>query len=170
LYGTDRFEAIQLQGLSSMVPELYSSEPAYWTWVWCLAAQPNPKERDIQLILDRRVMPKRVQDMDNPVWRPDPEESCARLRALVAEALPPLRQLEHELRTRYDEPARAEAVARALARVSKDEIQLLRDLRSHERSLAQAHKALANRGGRVFNTATCAVCDCVPSRKVDRRP
>jgi hypothetical protein len=54
--------------------------------------------------------------------------------------------LEAELRTRYEEPARAEAVDLALARVDKDEQQLLRELRSHERSLAQAHKALAGRG------------------------
>jgi hypothetical protein len=145
-YGADRIEAIQLQGLSAMVEDLYISEQAYWTWVWCLAAQPNPKERDIALVLDRRVMPKRLQDMDHPVWRPDPDESRARMQRLVDEALPPLRQLEHELRTRYEEPARAEAVDRALARADKDEQQLLRELRSHERSLQQAHKALTSRG------------------------
>jgi hypothetical protein len=147
LYGADRIEAIQLQGLSAMVDDLYISEQAYWTWVWALAAQPNPKERDIALVLDRHNMPKRLQDMDNPVWRPDPEESRAKLRALVAEALPPLRALEVQLATEYDEPARAEAVERALARVDKDEQQLLRELRSHERSLQQAHKAL-NSGSR----------------------
>jgi hypothetical protein len=144
-YGADRIEAIQLQGLSAMVDDLYMSEQAYWTWVWCLAAQPNPKQRDIDLVLHRRNMPKRLQDMDHPVWRPDPDESRARLRALVAEILPPLRELEVQLRSQYEEPARAEAVERALARVDKDEQQLLRELRSHERSLAQAHKALATR-------------------------
>jgi hypothetical protein len=151
-FGADRIEAIQLQGLSAMVDDLYISEQAYWTWVWCLAAQPNPKQRDIDLVLHRRNMPKRLQDMDHPVWRPDPDESRARLHQLVAEALPPLRELEIQLRTQYDEPARAEAVERALARVDKDEQHLLRALRSHEQSLAQAHKALAKRGGRVFNT------------------
>jgi hypothetical protein len=44
--------------------------------------------------------------------------------------------LEAELRTRCEEPARAEAVDLALARVDKDEQQLLGELRSHERSLA----------------------------------
>jgi hypothetical protein len=147
-YGADRIEAIQLQGCSAMVDDLYLSEPAYWTWVWCLAAQPNPKERDIALVLDRRIMPKRLQDMDHPVWRPDAAESRARLQQLVTEALPPLRQLERTLRTRDEEPARAEAVQRALARFSKDEAPLLRELRSHEQSLAQAHNALAQRKSR----------------------
>jgi hypothetical protein len=148
LYGCDRIEAIQLQGLSAMVDDLYISEQAYWTWVWALAAQPDPKERDIALVLDRRVMPKRLQDMDHPVWPRDREESRAKLQQLVADALARLRPLEVELRTGYDEPARAEAVERALARVDRDEQQLLRDLRSHERSLAQAHKALASRSRR----------------------
>jgi hypothetical protein len=97
------------------------------------------------LVDDRRVMPKRLQDMDHPVWPRDCEESRAKLEQLVADALARLRPLEVELRTGYDEPARAEAVELALARVDKDEQQLLRDLRSHERSLAQAHKALAIR-------------------------
>jgi hypothetical protein len=142
-YGNDRIEAIHLQGIWVVtVEDLYLSEPAYWTWVWCLAAQPNPKERDIEFVLDRRIMPKRIRDMDNPVWPADPEESRARLCALVASTLPPLRELEVQLRTQYDEPARAEAVERALARVDKDEQQLLRELRNHERSLAQAHRAL----------------------------
>ena len=145
LLGVDRIEAIQLQGLSAMVEDLYISEQAWWTWVWCLAAQLDPKQRDIDLILDRRVMPKRVQDMDKPVWRPDPEECRAKLRALIAETLLALRPLADRLRTEYELPERAEAVQRALARADKDEQQLVRDLRGHERSLAQAHKALANR-------------------------
>jgi hypothetical protein len=144
LYGCDRIEAIQLQGLSAMVDDLYISEQAYWTWVWALGAQPNPKERDIALVLDRRVMPKRLQDMDHPVWPRDREESRAKLQQLVADALARLRPLEVEIRTGYDEPARAEAVERALARVDRDDQQLLHELRSHERSLAQAHKALAS--------------------------
>jgi hypothetical protein len=124
---------------------LYFEENAYWLWVWALAAQPDPKEADIDLILRKDVIPKRIQDKDIVVWRPDPGECRARMQRLVDEALPPRRQLEHELRTRYEEPARAEAVDRALARVDKEEQHLLRELRSQERSLAQAHKALATR-------------------------
>src|SRR5262249_10758925 len=133
-YGADRCMAIQLRGLSACVDHLYFDEDAYWTWVWALAAQPNPKDRDIELILRTDVIRRRIQDKDIQVWRRDPEECRASMHKLVDEVLPPLRELESELRTRYEEPARAAARERALARVSKDEIQLLRELRSHERS------------------------------------
>jgi hypothetical protein len=91
------------------------------------------------------VVPKSIQDRELPLWPCDPEASRAQLRAIVDRELPPLVALEAELRTRYEEPARAEAVQRALAHADKDEQQLVRELRSHERSLAQAHKALAGR-------------------------
>jgi hypothetical protein len=147
-YGIDRSTVLQLQGFSACVEHLYFEEDAYWLWVWTLAAQPDPKPSDIELILRTDVMPPRLQDMGVAVWRPDPEEARARLHAIVAETLPALRRHEAALRTRYEEPARAEAVDRALSRISKDEIQLLRALRSHEQSLARAHKALAIHGGK----------------------
>jgi hypothetical protein len=117
-YGTDRSMVLQLCGFSACVEHLYFEEDAYWLWVWALAAQPNPKPSDIELILRTDVMPQRLQDMGVAVWRPDPEEARARLHALVAETLPALRQHEAALRTRYEEPARAEAVERALSRLS----------------------------------------------------
>jgi hypothetical protein len=52
-----------------------------------LAAQPDPKQADIDLILRKVVMPKRLQDLDVKVWRPHPAEAWARLRS--KEALPP---------------------------------------------------------------------------------
>jgi hypothetical protein len=141
-YGTDRLEAIQLLGHSAHVGDLYFSEEAYWIWVWALAAQPNPKEKDIEIIQNKFNIPKRIQDKDIEVWRPDPDESRAQLHAIVARTLPALRELEAQLRSEYEEPARAAAVDRALAQVDKDDQSVLRELRSQERSLAQAHKAL----------------------------
>jgi hypothetical protein len=154
-YGMDRFEAIQLQGLSGVVPNLYESEPAYFTWLHCLAAQPNPKPRDIELVLDRRVMPKSVQDRDLEVWPGDPEASRAYLAAIVARALPPLRARAELLRAKYEEPARAEVQEQALARLARrpDEVALLRAQRSHEqaheraiRTLLKVRRALAVEG------------------------
>jgi hypothetical protein len=144
-YGTDRLEAIQLLGHSAHVGDLYFSEEAYWIWVWALAAQPNPKEKDIEIIQNTFNIPKRIQDRDIEVWRPDADESRAHLHAIVARTLPQLRELEAQLRTDYEEPARAAAVDRALAQADKDDQSVLRELRSHERSLAQARKALASR-------------------------
>ena len=74
-FGLDRLEAIQMQGFSAYVTDLYFSEPAYMTWLHCLAAQPNPKQRDIDLITNREFIPKHLQDKDVKLWRPDPEES-----------------------------------------------------------------------------------------------
>jgi hypothetical protein len=143
-YGGDRIEAIQLQGLSAMVEDLYISESAHMTWVHCLAAQPNPKERDIALVLDRRVMPKAIQDRDVAVWPGDPAASRAALAAIVARELPPLRARAELLRVKYEEPARAEAREQALARlaVRKDEVALLRAQRSHEQAFERASRAL----------------------------
>jgi len=152
VYGADRVEMIQMQGHSAVIDYLYLSEPAWETFRDCLATQPNPKQRDIEMICAPDVVPRSIQDRGLPLWPCDPEASRARLRAIVDRELPPLLALEAELRTQYEEPARAEAVDLALARVDKDERQLLRALKDHERSLAQAHKALANRGGRGFNT------------------
>jgi hypothetical protein len=127
------------------------------TWVHCLAAQPNPKQRDIDLILARDVMPKSIQDRDLDVWPRDAAESRKALAAIVARELPALRVREELLRLRYEEPARAEAKEQALARlaVRKEEVALLRAQRSHEqayqratRALLQARAALAKSGAR----------------------
>src|SRR5262249_21760865 len=40
-YGRDRNEAIQLQGYSSALGNIYFAAPAWETWRDCLAAQPN---------------------------------------------------------------------------------------------------------------------------------
>jgi hypothetical protein len=143
-YGAERIEAIQLQGLSALVDDLYLDEDAYMTWVHCLAAQPNPKQRDIDLILARDVMPKSIQDRDLEVWPRDPAESRRALAAIVARELPALRVREELLRVRYEEPARAEAKEQALARlaVRTEEIALLRAQRSHEQAYQRATRAL----------------------------
>jgi hypothetical protein len=145
VYGADRVEMIQMQGHSAVIDLLYLSEPACETFRDCLATQPNPQPRDIEMICAPDVVPRSIQDRGLPLWPCDPEASRARLRAIVDRELPPLVALEAELRTQYEEPEGAEAVERALARVDKEEQYLLRELRSHERSLAQAHEALASR-------------------------
>jgi hypothetical protein len=143
-YGADRIEAIQIQGLSAMVDDLYLAEPAYMTWLHCLTAQPNPKERDIALVLDRRVMPKSIQDRDVTVWPGDPAASRAALAALVVRELPALRRREEWLRVNYEQPARAEAKEQALARLaySPKEVALLRAQRSAEQAYERASRML----------------------------
>src|SRR5262249_52557770 len=57
-YGINRIEAIQLQGLSARIDDLYHSEEAYTTWLHCIAAQPNPRARDIEILGMPTVIPK----------------------------------------------------------------------------------------------------------------
>jgi hypothetical protein len=172
-YGADRIEAIQLQGLSAMVEDLYLSESAYMTWLHCLAAQPNPKERDIALVLDRRVMPKSLQDRDVAVWPGDAAASRAALAALVARELPALRRREEWLRVNYEQPAQAGAKERALAKLACDpqEVALLRAQRSAEqayerasRMLLQARKALAAERPRPGSTRRVGESRLIPTR------
>jgi hypothetical protein len=146
-YGINRHHAIQLQGYSSVVEDLYFCEDAYMTWVHCLAAQPATAQRDIDLILDAGVMPPAFQERGDVIWPRDPAESRAYLEALVARELPAIEALEAKLRVECEEPARA--AARALDQIENDrhEARLLRDLRSHERSVQLAHQALMRRIG-----------------------
>ena len=143
-YGSDRLEVIRLKGhfTSARPLDLYLQEDAYWIWVHCLAAQPNPKQHDIDLILQPDIMPKRLQDKDVQVWRPDPEQSGQYLRDLVSRELTRLKSAEEAFRVRYEEPARAAARDLALARLTNDEVQLLREIRHRDRSLQQATAAL----------------------------
>jgi hypothetical protein len=147
-YGDDVGRAITLLGYSGLVEELYRSEKAYWVYVWATAAQADPCESQIAMIKSPEVKPSRIQQMNTTVWPLDRDESRAKLQKLVQDELADWREIEVDLRTRHEEPARAKAVERALARVTRDEQHLLQELRSHERSLLQAHKALTGRGGK----------------------
>jgi hypothetical protein len=141
-YGTHRYEAIQMQGQYAGIDQLFLSEEAWKTWIDCLAAQPVIKQFDIDTLCAPDIVPKSIQDRDQPLWQPDPAASRARLRALVERELPALRIHEAELRTVYEEPALAAAEDLALARLTRDETVLLRALRSHEAAFRQAATAL----------------------------
>jgi hypothetical protein len=143
-YGGDRIDAILLLGFSASVDDLYLCEDAYWIWVHCLAAQHNTKQRDIDLALDGRIMPKSLQDREIAVWPRDPAASRAELAAIVARELSLLRAREELLRLRYEEPARAAAQEQALARLAcaREEVALLRAQRGHEQAFERACRML----------------------------
>ena len=141
-FGAYRIGAIQLQGHSACLSELYYSEEAFTTWIDCLACQPNPKQKDIDVILDRKCVPKALQDRDVPLWPRDPAECRARLQALVDREIPRLQALEATLRVQYEEPSRAEAQVMALASVTREDMDLLHAQRLHEQSYMQATTAL----------------------------
>jgi hypothetical protein len=141
-YGGDRITAIQLQGFSACLSRLGYEEQGYQTWLDCLVAQPNPKQRDIDLILDWHHVPKSMQDRDLKLWPGDPDASKARLRAIVDRELPRLKALEKTLREQYEEPAKAAAREIALAAVTEEDRELLRAERIHEQSYAHAVNSL----------------------------
>ena len=141
-YGRDRLGAVQIQGFSACLSELYYSEDAYLTWIDSLATQPNPKQADIDRILDPKHVPKSFQERDVKLWPRDPAESRARLQAMLDRELPRVRALEQTLRVQYEEPSRAAAEAMALADVTRQDMQLLRAQRIHEQSYLQASTAL----------------------------
>jgi hypothetical protein len=146
LYGADRVELIQMRGDSAVIENLYFSEQAWEAFRDCLAAAPNPNPRDIEMICAPDVVPRSIQDRGLPLWRPDPEECRARLRAIVDRELSAAVALEARFRADYEEPSRAAAREQALARFEKENRHLLQTLRSHERSLSDAHRALATQG------------------------
>jgi len=141
-YSFDRLSAIQLQGLSSRIDELHINEQSFRTWLDCLVAQPNPKQRDIDVITDPARVPKPLLERDVKLWPGNPAESRARLQAIVDRELPRLRALEETLRVQYEDPARAEAADQALAQVTKEETALLRAERMYEQSYTRAVNTL----------------------------
>jgi hypothetical protein len=143
LYGAEKYECIQMQGWPAGIDQLFLSEEAWKTWIDCLASQPVIKQFDIDMLCASDIVPKSIQDRDQPLWQPDPEASRARLRALIDRELAALVALEARFRAQYEEAERAAARDRALARFEKNHRHLLQTLRDHERSLAAAHRALA---------------------------
>ena len=163
--GFDKIGAIQIQGFSASIEDLRHSEAAYITWIDCLAAQANPKQRDIDLILDPAYVPKSLQDRDVPLWPRDPVECRARLQAMLDRELPRIKALEADLRVKYEDPSRAEARTMALAIVCKEEMQLLRAQRIHEQSYLQAVTALLK-----FRKSTAASRGPGAGRVLDESP
>ncbi len=137
-YGQDRITALQLQGYPWRPLDLYYQEAAYTMWLHCMAAECNPKQHDIDFILSDEIMPQRLQDKGMPIWPQDPDQSRQKLRDLVTRELTRLRREEQDLRVCYEEPARAAAKVLALARLTKEDVQLQRQIRSAEQALAKA--------------------------------
>ena len=179
-YGLDKIGAIQIQGFSACISELYYAETAYITWLDCVAAQPNPKQADIDRILDPVNVPKSLLDRDVPLWPRDPGECRARLQAMLDREIPRLRALEATLRIQYEDPSRAEAQTMALADVTQQDMQLVRVQRLHEQSYLQASTALlkfrkpvAAARGRRWNRSTTSRCSparCSPDRRCAPMP
>ncbi len=141
-YGGDMFWAIMIQGFCARLDQLYFSEAAYLTWMSCLALQPNPKQFEIDRLLDPSRVPKSLRERDIVLWPLDPVECRVRLQSILDRAIPAITEMEQDLKTYFEDQALAEVETMALAKVSRDEMELLRAQRLHEQSYLQATTAL----------------------------
>ena len=130
LYGNDRDELINYQGAVAAPPESLSrSERAYLTWLYCLMAQPAPKDKDFVAVGNERWTPPSLYDRDPRDWLGGKAVSRKILKDLVERELAGLRQREELLRTNYEEPARDGAELRKQVLEGPEGVLLLR----HER-------------------------------------
>ena len=141
-YGNMVLEAIQMQGVSARMDELYFSEEAWLTWAYCHVAQANPDLREGELLWSPEVMPISIQENPPQPWPLTREYCQEQLRKLLASEIPPLRALEQKLRLEVEEPARAAAAELALAAISVQESRLVQQLQGDERSYQRAVAAL----------------------------
>jgi hypothetical protein len=142
-YGEDRNEAIRFLGHKAYTNCLRDSEEAYKVWLGCLIAQPRPSQAKLDELGLPEMMPASLHDRDDPeVYFAPSQPDCQRLlRELVQRELAPLRALEEEIRVKYDEPDRAEAIDRALVLDDAEGAKLLRYERKHELAFHRAYDA-----------------------------
>ena len=107
LYGKDRDEAIHYQGARATDPaNLFESEGAYLTWIYCLMAQPDPRDEDFVEIGNKSWMPMGLNDRKIHHWLGDDALSRKLLKEIAERELAALRPREERLRKNYEEPAR----------------------------------------------------------------
>ena len=99
LYGNDRNEAINYQGARASKPEdLFESEGAYLTWLYCLMCQPAPKDEQFVAMGNEKWMPASLMDRPPAEWLGE-AALCRKLLVELAEReLAYLRPREERLR------------------------------------------------------------------------
>ena len=137
-YGNDRNEAIQYQGAIASRDRLVESEAAYLTWLYCLMAQPNPKDAHIAAM--GPLMPEALNIRETLHWFPARSVCRQLLKALAERELAAVRLREEVLRIAYEEPGREGAEARSQVLEGKLGAQLLRHARIHELQFLAAYK------------------------------
>ena len=143
LYGCDRNELINYQGARAIPTESLSESPAaYLTWLYCLMAQPAPKDKDFVAMGNPRWRPTALDDRDPLDWLGGKDVSRQILKDLCTRELESLRQRERHLRVNYEEPARDGAELRKQVLASPEGSLLLRHERAHELTYNRAYGAL----------------------------
>jgi hypothetical protein len=142
LYGDDKNELINYQGARAVPTEcLFESPAAYLTWLYCLMAQPKPKDKDFVAMGNPKWMPPALDDRDERDWVGGKQLSRQILHELIAGALLSLREREALLRRNYDGPARDGAELRRQVLATPEGSLLLRHERAHELTFNRAYGA-----------------------------
>jgi hypothetical protein len=142
LYGNDRNEMINCQGARATPTEvLFESEGAYLTWLYCLMAQPAPRDSDFVTIGNERWMPTGLNDRNPFEWLGE-KHVCRRiLKELVEQELASVRRREARLRSNYEDPARDDAELRRQVLATPEGTLLLRHERTHGLMYKRAYEA-----------------------------
>ena len=141
-YGGDRNEAINCQGARATPPEsLSESEAGYLTWLYCLMAQPAPKDKDFVAAGKESWTPPALYDREPRDWLGEPPVCRKILADMVQRELASLRQRESVLRTNYEEPARDGAEIRRQVLATPEGSLLLRHERAHGLTFDRAYAA-----------------------------
>ena len=153
LYGNDRNEAINYQGARAGNPEdLFHSEGAYLTWLYCLMCQPEPKDEQFVAMGNKRWMPASLMDRGPEQWLGN-SALCRKLLEELAEGeLAYLRPREELLRRNYEEPARDGAEVRRQVLQGPDGARLLREAEGHDRQYHRAYNGFLK--GRAYSAKT----------------
>jgi hypothetical protein len=116
--GTDRDEAINYLGAKAGTTEnLFGSEGAYLTWMYCLMTQAEAKDKDVGVMGYENVMPRSIRDRKPEHWLPMRDHCLQLLRQRAERELADLRPRAEYLRKNVEEPARDGAeIARQMLR------------------------------------------------------
>jgi len=141
-FGADSYTALQLQGYSPVPDAHVVCEESYLFAMYCVMAQPNPSQIEIDVLHMKEVQNVTIRDNLPTPWPPEKEFSRAQLRAVLDRELPALRERAEWLRVTVEEPGRAAVREAAMAQIVKEETQLLREQRRHEQAFQRASEAL----------------------------
>ena len=153
VYGIDRNEMIHLQGArGTKIEDLFHSEGAYLTWLYCLMAQPIPDLEHVAALGQVGIMPAGLKDRE-PVHFVGEDYLCRQLlRELAERELAMLRPREKLLRELHEVPARDGAEVRKQVLAGPLGAQLVRLAQSHDREYLRVYEAF--RKGRERSAKT----------------
>jgi len=142
LYGADRNEFINYQGSKVTTPEdLFHSEGAYLTYLFCLMCQPAPKDEQFVAMGNERWMPAGLMDREPAQWLGE-ASLCKKLLVELGEReIAFLTLRERLLRQHHETPARDSAEIRKQVLASPLGAQLVRLGDTHQRQFDRAYQA-----------------------------